>query len=212
MAIKMNKSPLFWVGLEKGDDALLVIGNDSLYKASKISTPVETLLADLNKGTVSADFFSLPFSYINQVYWQEGSKHIEIQFNKESTEHLTFSNDDIRFEILDALKASFPGTKIRIIKKDWLEATYQILIGLLLVSLYVGNALYHTFNGIPISVGRRAYSDVLTNLGVGPIIFTYAVIFALFVVGIRRRLKHNYPIHLLKIRKTENLPLFRKHR
>jgi hypothetical protein len=196
-----------WINKEKGDDSLIGIGNNKIYKANPKEQKLTQFVDLIETDSAHIDILSIPFSYIRSIQFQIGKKYIKVCFGQESEEHLKISDEDKRVEIFKYFKENVPSMEFRSKKYTVIEAIKKPLIALVVALL-----LYLWTMHYVLEIASGTQYELIGNGGsISGIVFSLAqlglvkvnIIFAaLFSIGIFSAVKKGKkPAEILEIYK-----------
>jgi len=172
-----------WTSVEKGDDKVIALLNDSIYKANPPVNEIEAYVFDIKRqNTPSKKSFKIPLHYISAISLQQSKKYIEVIF-KGDYEHLKVKDDKIRSEIFEFFKQNIPGATHTVVRISKFQTAKKPLIamavvcGLFLWCLYIaigmesGNEYdvtgqhYHSIAGIVLLIASIGVSKIILLFG-----------------------------------------------
>ena len=93
-----------WTQKEKGNDRIILITEDMLYKGNPKLGDLNQMTFEINAGKIPENLFSIPFNYIKEIHLQEGKNYIEVFFSHGSTEQFRITNNSRREEVFEYMK------------------------------------------------------------------------------------------------------------
>lgn len=200
----MNKT---WISREKGDDKLIGIANEVIYKVNPKMDEISDYAERIKQNKISQDILSIPFSYIKSIQHQEGKKYIQVFFGHESEEHLRIKDTTKRFEVFKHFKENIPSIAYEREEYSALKAGRKPLIALIILSLLFAWTLYLA---IQISMGYD-YEIVgnrdsiiglvlgIAYLGIMKVILIFGSLITLGLWSMIRKMKNRPIVHALNM-------------
>lgn len=197
-----------WVSETDGDDKIIAIDAEYVYKCSPRQPRLSSELIDPQFIEETKNYYRIPVSYIKKIVLKENKKYIQVFFGKDSEERLRILDPEKRKEIFDFLRQYFPDAKYSTYTPTLIDIGKKPGIAvLILVILYLWSLVYvaqiHTG-------GKILYSNsFLENLTIGlaslglvkmTLIFLMALSIPCVSIFIKNRKKS--PVHVLILKKT----------
>ncbi|MEI9810076.1 MAG: hypothetical protein WDO16_20635 [Bacteroidota bacterium] len=175
-----------WINNEKGDDKLIALIDNIIYKANPKSDEETDSLA---KGLVSGSFDSrklweINTSHCREIRLQNGKPYIEIFWGKDGEEQLRVADEYKRYKIFDLIKTNTPGAESLIDKWSPVRAgrkpmiAFFVVLALFLWTLYYvieaqsGNVYYieggryFSLTGIVLGLASMSLTKVVSLFSV----------------------------------------------
>ncbi len=186
-----------WISNKKGEDKIIAIGNDMIYKANpKANKLSEYVTAFNNNDTNSKDIINIPFSYIEYIKYREKKNNILIQFGKDSKLFLKIKDDTKIKEIFYYFKENIPDIFYKFDKYTIINTVrrqlyaFGITLVLFLKTLYIA---YNIENGTldDVFMTGRIMSYIaycVAHLGVKYVTVTFIGLFTIVIYSMIRKL------------------------
>jgi hypothetical protein len=193
-----------WINKKKGEDKLIAIGNNCIYKVNPKADRVEQYTNDLKNGTVSDDVLSIPYSYIKNIQYQEGKQYIQVFFGQESEEYIRIKDDNKRNEIFKYFKDNIPGTAYQFEEYSAFKSGKKPMIAVILTSLLFAWTLYLSIQielGYQYElVGGSGHSITglvlaLANLGVLKVVLIFGSLLGIGLSSMIRKMRNRPSVH-----------------
>lgn len=197
----MNK---VWFNDNKGDDKLIGISSEMLFKANPKNDKLGLIELNLKQNILDKEVFSIPFNYITSIQLQERKKYIQVFFQAASEEHFVISDDDQRMKIFNSFKNDIPNTSYEIeYYSAWKSANKSIIafvVGFIFycwtlfysIQLDAGTLHSTTLYG---SLSRIVFG--LANLGTFNVSLIFVTLLSLAAFQIIKRVKNKPIVHHL---------------
>lgn len=160
-----------WINKEKGDDLILAIGNNKLYKSNPKEGKIDLFLNNIENDVSHIDILSIPFSYLRSIQLQKDKKYIQVNFGKESEEFFRVNDELKRVEIFKYLKENIPAISYEFDKYTIFKSIKKPLIALIVILLMFIWTMYYA---IQLSAGTE-YELIGNGASLGSIAFAVAI-------------------------------------
>lgn len=216
--LKKEKNKI-WIKDVKGEDKLIAIGNDFLYKINPKDDKIADFKFDIGNNIISNEVLSIPFSYIKLIKLQEGNNYIQIFFGSSkdgNEEHLTVFDVKKKQEIFDYLKDKIPNSEYSFEKPSAFQNAYKPMIAVTVVlvmflwtlhlAIQIENGYEYEFVSLDGSHTKRGGPIISLILGIAYFGVTkvLAIFLPLLSIGVYKIIKkiRNIPSnHLITINK-----------
>jgi len=192
-----------WINREKGEDKIIAMGNEMIYKANPKADKVLDYIKDLENDVIPIDVFCIPFSYIKNIQYHEGQKYLQIFFGHESEEHFRISDSNKRLELFNYFKEHISNTAYRFEKFSASKSAKKPMIAVGIVSILFAWTLYLA---IQIEMGSQyvvvgSKSSItglvlgLANLGILEVILIFGSLVGIGLYSMIRKMRNPPPVH-----------------
>jgi hypothetical protein len=159
-----------WTSTENGNDKIIGIGHQKLYKANPVHDEMSTIVNQINNDIPSNYILSIPFSYIRSVQLEKSTNYIQVNFGHESEELFRIRDDQKRFEIFKYFRDNIPVLQYQLEKYSVLKAIRKPLIATSVVLVLYLWTMYYV---IQISNGTE-YELIGNGASLSGIVFSLA--------------------------------------
>ncbi len=182
-----------WTSSQQGDDKLIAFVNQTIFKGNSKLVNVDKVIFELKTlKTPPKDLFEVPLSYIKEIKLQEGKKHIELVFGKDSSEDLRISDEKERYEIFEYLKANISNAEYMLVKTSPIQAgkkpliAFGVVTGLFLWTLYIALGIE---SGNEYDVSGQHYNSIagivlaIASIGVRNVILVFGFLILIAIIS-----------------------------
>lgn len=196
-----------WRNTEKGDDKIIAIGNNMIYKANPKEDKVDAYFEKIQENNIPNDVLGIPFSYIKSIHYIEGKDYIQVFFGQESEEHLRIKDTNKRNEILKCFKETIPQSNYRLERYSAFKAAKKPLIAIFILlllfawPLYIAIQIAFGYEYELIGNGRSvsAIILILANLGVTRVVLIFGSLIGVGVLSTIKKIKNKPVLHEIYI-------------
>lgn len=201
-----------WTNDAKGNDRLIGVGNNRIYKANpKTTEETESLAKAMRSGSFdSTKVWDIDTSHCNEIRLEDGKPFIEIFWGKEGEEQLRVTDEYLRYKIFEHIKAAMVNATVTTEKWNAFRAgkkpliAFAILSGLFAWTLfyaiegeagnvyYIENGRYNSLTGVVLG---------LASLGLTKVITIFSFLLGLAVFGFTRKVRRLPVMHRILIKK-----------
>ena len=196
----MNK---IWVNKEKGNDTIIAIDNEKIFKVNPKLEKLDTYVKNIEKDIVSDDVLCIPFTYIKAIQLRENKKYIQVFFGGESEEHIRIIDHHKRKEIFEYFKENIPKTNYQFVKYSPLKSAKKPLVAMTILSLlfvwtlYLAIQIQIGYEYELIGNGRSITAIVLglAQLGIFKVILIFGSFLTIAFFSVLHKLRNRPEIH-----------------
>ncbi len=192
-----------WINKEKGDDTIIAIGNKTIYKANPKLNKITDYVSELENDTIPKDVLSIPFSYIENIQYQEGKRYVQVFFGHDSEEHIRINDLKKKLEIFKYFKENIPSTTYSFERYSAFKSGKKPMIAMFITSLLFAWTLYLA---IQIEIGYqyelvgsgRSLTGivlVLANLGIFKVILIFGSLLGIGLFSMIRKMRNRPSVH-----------------
>lgn len=200
----MNKT---WTTKKKGEDKIIGLGNDMIFKANPKKEELFKYTNDIEKNIISDAVLRIPYSYLKTIRLQEGKKYIQVFFGKDSEEHLRIKNKSRRKEIFNYFKENIPRTAYSFEKYSALKAGKKPIIAIALVSVLFILILYFAIqieNGVENKLEGSGLSLIgffyaFASIGTTKVVTIFGSLFTIALLSMINKMKNRPEVHEITI-------------
>ena len=201
-----------WTNPDKGDDKIIAIVDDMIYKCNPAPEEVDAVASGLQvKSIPQKNIFGIPFHYLHEFRYQEGKNYIQVFFREGSEEHLRINNPERLQEVFECFKTLLPSSKYYIDRYKPFRAGKKPLIALAVVSILFIWTLFIAFgiqDGNEYDVkGGRYYSWagivlMFAAMGVRNVILIYGSLIVIAILSFIKKFKNPPVIHRVLVSRS----------
>lgn len=198
-----------WTSDQKGDDRIIAVFDQTIYKANPGTADVIDYVAQLNAHVVpKANALTIPLSYLREMVLEEGKNYFEVHFGASgSSEHFIVSDEQQRTEIFGFIRENLP-VESTLVRHSGFRAAQKPLIGMAVVAIIaaltlpaaigIENGEEYRMEG---SIRTGTLIMALANLGVTKLMLMYGTLMTVALVAVIMKFRTSTTLYRLSVRR-----------
>ncbi len=205
----MGTALKIWTNRKSNEDNFIVYDGKSLHRRRAKKEAFDKITKALNKEEIDKKFISVPINYIKHVEYRDDDPKIRIFYGQDSEEELKVSDQALRKDIFNYLKANTDVMEVKQEKPSVLSRIKKPLIALLVllgIFIYVASIIDGLNSGYEYELrggGRPGIGALVLGLaqfGLATNLMLFVPLGSIALFMIYKRSKDSSEIHYLVYR------------